>query len=166
MTFENTVTLGDLLAGLVGLAAFAVSIVALRIAGSLARKGATQPFVLENLYDLYSYGLSRAGQQSPPDVIVESFYEDIRRYRKAKLILEVVGFKDHVQRIDPLISQFLNTRDSIKTTSTQLTAEQGQQLLDAALEVNRLLDDVITALEPRIRQAIRDPFQAFDRSSN
>jgi hypothetical protein len=159
---QPTMTLGDLGSIVVAIVALLLAGVALRISGGLARKSASRPFVLEKLYDLYQYRKNRRLEvHSPLKEDIDRLFKEVQMIKSTALILEAAGLEKHVAEVESKGATYDQDHERLTAPGASPTAEDGERLVSEIVSLDRAVQDLLGALEPQMRRALKDPFDDF-----
>ncbi len=160
MDIQYSISVGDIASIAVAIAALLLAMVALRISGELARKSASRPFVLEKLYELYQYRKNRKlDPHGPLAEDIDRLFKEVQMIRAATLILEAAGLTQPIEDIEAKARAFGDIRREIIASGRPPSNEEGTMLSGAALSLDSAVQDLLSALEPQMREALKDPFK-------
>lgn len=163
MAIELSITVGDIAAIVVAVAALLLAGWALRVSGGLARKSSSRPFVLEKIYDLYVYRKNRhLDPQGPLAADFDRLVTELQMIRAATPILEAGGLGAAVAAIEHQATRFGAIRNELIAAGAQPSADEGARLTAAAAALDRAVQDLLDDLEPKLKRALRDPFDELN----
>jgi hypothetical protein len=145
----------------VALSSLVIALVALRVSNRVATASITQPFVIQELYELYEY-VSTRRLGSDPVADVPRLFEEIGRVRSRRLILEQAGFGDRMAELEAKIHEFSELRGELEIAQRAgaLTEEQGKKLGQAAAAIDYALQALLRDIEPQLRSVMKNPLRA------
>ena len=90
--------------------------------------------------------------------------DEVKRVRRAALILEQAGFGDRYTELESRLSKFAATRRRLETavaSGRQLSQDEADDISSAALAIDEALQALLLDLEPQLRKVIKDPFKEW-----
>jgi hypothetical protein len=153
---------GNTAACKVAIAALVLAGWAVRVSGVLAKKSSSRPFVLEKIYDLYVDRRNRhLDAHGSLAADFDRLVTELQMIRAAAPILEAAGLGKMVAAIEKNATEFGTIRSDIIGAGSHPDVQESKRLTDAAAGLDRAVQDLPGALEPKVKRALKDPFEEF-----
>ena len=162
MAVQYSISVGEIASIALAIAALLLALAALRISGDLARKSASRPFVVEKLYELYQYRKNRRlDPQGDVAADIDRLFKEVQMVTAATLILEAAGFRQRLEEVEAKDAAYWEIHRELSRSDRRPSEEEARKLTDAAVSLDQAIQDLLSALEPQMKRALKNPLDDF-----